>query len=124
MCRSSNFLKSKTLRSNHCKLKYIKCFKEIKSVKIKNLETRGVFLNLFHAHGVSPKKLCFCRLNPFAIRTRSATSVHKFAEPPNSVLHRTHLTIIKDITSMSFIMVETRGVEPLSKMDKDKPLRV
>ena len=25
---------------------------------------------------------------------------------------------------MSFIMVETRGVEPLSKMDKNKSLRV
>ena len=88
------------------------------------LETRGVFLNLLHAHGISPKKRCFSRLNPFAIQTRSATSVRKFAEPQNSVLQQTYLTIMKDITSMSFIMVETRGVEPLSKMDCNRRLRV
>lgn len=42
VCRSSNFLNKKYLRSNQCKIKYIKCFKGIKKPKIKNLEMVGV----------------------------------------------------------------------------------
>lgn len=85
---------------------------------------RGVVLDLLRAHRVSPKLLRNKRLNLFAIRTHFVLSVRKSAEPQNRVLHQTHQTIIKDIISMSFIMVETRGVEPLSKMDQNKSLRV
>ena len=88
------------------------------------METRGIVLDLLHAHRVSPKLLCNKRLNLFAIRIYSVPSVRKSAEPIIVFSSKLILTIIKDITSMSFIMVETRGIEPLSKTDLDKLLRV
>ena len=41
----------------------------------------GLVLNLLHAHRVSHLWHCHSMLNLFAIRTRFAPSVRKFAEP-------------------------------------------
>lgn len=57
-------------------------------------------------------------------RYQKLFSLSSLTQPAKGVSLHYHQTKIQNITSIFCILVETVGVEPASKMDKNKSLRV
>ncbi len=81
-----------------------------------HLSEMGLVLNLLHAHRVSHLWHCHSMLNLFAIRTRFAPSVRKFAEPTEKWLKAYIRTNKKQPLSKVAFHLSEMGLEPTRKI--------